>query len=216
MPGICTNASILPLLRDDAVTCGMVSDALDASGVAGVQPGTWCDNGVISAAVSGRLRTLALADKRLASPVSTAAYAEWFGSLREGEVVWVHGSQHWAFWGELCSRLALKAGVVATIVDGLTRDTRRVYDIAYPVWSRGYTGTDIIGRGVISGLDVPCGEVCPGDVAFADLDGVAVIPRKFEASVGAALADRLDAEARVRAFIECQSVAEVIRSAECL
>jgi len=205
------NANILGLLADEAVTCGMVSDALDAAGIAGMLPGCWVGP---DAKAWGRVRTLRVGYG--GAPVATSAYADWWDSLRPGEMVLVYGAAAWAFWGELSSRLALRVGLAGTVIDGLTRDTRRVQALGYGVWARGYSGLDIAGRGNILALDDRYAPVRPGDVLYADMDGVAAVPWESRAVVGEALDARIRAERRVRDAILHEPPGKVVGSAECL
>ena len=163
------------------MTCGMVSDVLDHLAAGFVGPASWMPpRGLRTEPILGRIRTLIAADQYLGiPPVETQEWTDWWCSLKPGEIVWVKGSMDWAFWGELCSVTALKVGLAATVVDGLTRDTRRVAELGYPVFSRGYSGRDIDGRGCVVALDSDAptdgGIVRTGDWVFLDWDGVAVI-----------------------------------------
>jgi regulator of RNase E activity RraA len=66
------------------------------------------------------------------------------------------------------------------VVDGPIRDINRIREIDFPVWAKGNIPTDSIGRVDLVGVGGPifCGgvRVNPGDVVFADCDGVVVIP----------------------------------------
>ena len=54
----------------------------------------------------------------------------------------------------------------------------------FPVFYAGIRPLDSKGRGVVAAYDVPvkCGEVTvsPGEIIYADFDGVAVIPKAVE------------------------------------
>ena len=69
---------------------------------------------------------------------------------------------------------------VGAVVDGPIRDIPRLLEIDFPVWARGSIPTDSVGRAQLSGVNLPitCGgvKVNPGDIIFADRDGVVVIP----------------------------------------
>ena len=107
-------------------------------------------------------------------------------SLRSGDVV-VHStdtSGASAPWGELMTTLAKRNGAVGCICDGMIRDCRKVMAAGFPVFHVGIRPVDSKGRGRVMAFDVPvkCGEVLvhPGDLVFADFDGVVVVPRKVE------------------------------------
>lgn len=67
------------------------------------------------------------------------------------------------------------------MVDGLVRDVGKIEELGFPLLASGIKPVDSMGRGVVTAYNVPveCGEVLvnPGDLVFADIDGVVVIPR---------------------------------------
>ncbi|MGH9309813.1 MAG: RraA family protein [Vicinamibacterales bacterium] len=103
-------------------------------------------------------------------------------SILAGEVVVVAtgGSRRNAPWGELLSTAAVARGARGAVVDGLVRDVRRIQDLGFPVFSAGTKPVDSKGRGRVVAYNVPveCAGVLvsPGDLVFADLDGVITIP----------------------------------------
>lgn len=106
-----------------------------------------------------------------------------FDSMKKGQVVTVNTNGFWGAgaFGELMSTTCkYYAGVKGAVVDGPIRDIGRILEIGFPVWSRGNIPTDSIGRVDLVGVNTPifCGgvRVNPGDVVFADGDGVVVIP----------------------------------------
>ncbi|HEX6961501.1 MAG TPA: RraA family protein [Lacipirellula sp.] len=107
-------------------------------------------------------------------------------SLGPGDVP-VHSTDaSWtnAPWGELMSTLAKRNGSTGCICDGLIRDCLQIIDIGYPIFCSGIRPLDSKGRGRVMAYDVPvrCGDVLvqPGELIFADFDGVVVVPRELE------------------------------------
>jgi 4-hydroxy-4-methyl-2-oxoglutarate aldolase len=107
-------------------------------------------------------------------------------SLKPGDVA-VHSSDaSWtnAPWGELMSTLAKRNGSTGCICDGLIRDCLQIMEIGYPIFYGGIRPLDSKGRGRVMAYDVPvrCGEVLvrPGELIYADFDGVVAIPREVE------------------------------------
>ena len=107
-------------------------------------------------------------------------------SLREGDVV-VHSTDHAgtnAPWGELMSTVAKRNGVVGCICDSQVRDCLKIIAMNFPVYYAGIQPLDSQGRGRVMAYDVPvrCGEVVvqPGNLVFADYDGVVVLPEEIE------------------------------------
>jgi len=110
-------------------------------------------------------------------------------ALKTGDVV-VHSTDAGltnAPWGELMSTLAKRNGSTGCICDSLIRDCRRIMKMGYPVFHAGIRPLDSKGRGRVMAIDVPvkCGDVLvrPGELVFADFDGVVVIPRQVEEEV---------------------------------
>lgn len=107
-------------------------------------------------------------------------------SLRPRDVV-VHStdlSATYAPWGELMSTVAMRNGAVGCVCDGQIRDCPRIIEMGFPVYYVGIRPLDSKGRGRVMAYDVPirCGDVLvnPGDIIFADYDGVVVIPQQVE------------------------------------
>ena len=103
-------------------------------------------------------------------------------ALQPGDVVvsGVGGMTKVAVWGELFSNAAKARGARGFLTDGCHRDTRMVLDLGFPVFSRGPRPVDISGRGTVISIGRPvevAGVVVhPGDVVFAEVDGVVIIP----------------------------------------
>jgi 4-hydroxy-4-methyl-2-oxoglutarate aldolase len=121
-------------------------------------------------------------------------------SLRPGDVV-VHSTDADgtnAPWGELMSTLAKRSGVAGCICDSLIRDCRQIMTMRFPVFHAGIRPVDSKGRGRVMAYDVPvrCGDVLvhPGELVFADFDGVVVIPRPVEDEVLALAAEKIGKE----------------------
>jgi regulator of RNase E activity RraA len=103
-------------------------------------------------------------------------------SILPGEVVMVStaGSLQNSPWGELMSTAARARGARGAVIDGLVRDVRKIQELGFPVFARGIKPVDSKGRGIVIDYNVPvdCGGVLvsPGDLVFADYDGVIVVP----------------------------------------
>ena len=103
-------------------------------------------------------------------------------ALRPGDVVVaaVGGMTDIAVWGELFSNAAIARGARGFLTDGCHRDSRMLLDLGFPVFSRGARPVDISGRGTVISYGRPVRVagvlVEPGDVVFAEIDGIAIIP----------------------------------------
>lgn len=114
-------------------------------------------------------------------------------------VVATEGDPECAVWGGLMSASSQAKGSVGAVVDGPVRDLAQIDALGYPVWARGRTPKDIRGRGemVAFGEPVRFGgvPVAPGDLVFADANGVVVVPSAAIGDVLAACEERVRAEA---------------------
>lgn len=121
-------------------------------------------------------------------------------SLRENEVV-IHSTDvnsTNAPWGELMSTLAQKKGVTGCVCDSQVRDCIKIIEMNFPVFYAGIRPLDSKGRGLVVAYDVPvmCGGVLvnPGDLVFADFDGIVVIPQAIEDKVIELAMEKVNAE----------------------
>jgi 4-hydroxy-4-methyl-2-oxoglutarate aldolase len=110
-------------------------------------------------------------------------------SLRPGDAV-IHSTDFSgtnAPWGELMSTVARRNGAVGCVCDSQVRDCVRIIEMGFPVYYTGIRPLDSQGRARVMDYDVPvrCGEVLvnPGELVFADFDGVVVVPKGIEQDV---------------------------------
>jgi 4-hydroxy-4-methyl-2-oxoglutarate aldolase len=110
-------------------------------------------------------------------------------SLKPGDVA-VHSTDHAgtnAPWGELMSTVAKRNGAAGCICDSQIRDCQKIIKLGFPVFYQGIRPLDSMGRARVMAYDVPvkCGEVLvhPGELVFADFDGVVAVPIAVEDEV---------------------------------
>ena len=110
-------------------------------------------------------------------------------SLKPGDAV-IHStdfSSTNAPWGELMSTIAKRNGAVGCVCDSQIRDCVRIIEMGFPVYYAGIRPLDSQGRARVMAYDVPvrCGDVLvkPGELIFADFDGVVVVPQAVEKDV---------------------------------
>ena len=112
------------------------------------------------------------------------------------------GSMRAAIWGELLSLAARNAGCVGAIVDGAVRDIAQMESMGFPVFARGGAVYDAMNRQKVVDVDVPVDiggvRFSPGDLVFADRDGVVVVPREVEEDVVRRAWTKVHAENQVR------------------
>jgi regulator of RNase E activity RraA len=129
---------------------------------------------------------------------------EGMDSLKPGDIP-VHATDAGlrnAPWGELMSTVAKLRGSPGCICDSLIRDCLRIKEMQYPIFHVGIRPLDSKGRGRVMAIDVPvrCGDVLvrPGDLVFADFDGVVVIPPAIETEVLTKAAEKAGKENHTR------------------
>ncbi len=110
-------------------------------------------------------------------------------SLKANDVA-VHSTDYGgtnAPWGELMSTIARRNGAAGCVCDSQIRDCVRIIKMGFPVYYSGIRPLDSKGRAIVIAYDVPvrCGEVLvhPGDIVYADFDGIVVVPRVAELDV---------------------------------
>ena len=103
--------------------------------------------------------------------------------VRPGDVVVVENEvPEYAYFGNLNGQLAIRAGAVGVIVDGVTRDSDEVAALNLPVFSRGHYCKDIKFKGVMRSMNKPIQiggvDIEPGSIIFGDSDGLVAISSK--------------------------------------
>jgi 4-hydroxy-4-methyl-2-oxoglutarate aldolase len=156
----------------------------------------------------GRAHTVLTADiyQRPANPYEREIAS--VDSLKPGDVMVAatNGSERTCLWGELLSTAARARGAAGALIDGHTRDVARILEMGFPLFCTGFRPVDSSSRSIVVDYDCPvlCGGVMvsPGDVIFADIDGVVVIPQdRLEETVQAAL-EKVQAENSSRQMLE--------------
>jgi regulator of RNase E activity RraA len=127
--------------------------------------------------------------------------------LQPGEVyVNSGGAMRCAYWGEILTATARTRGAVGAVVNGYHRDTPRVLEQNWPVFSRGRFAQDSSVRMAVADFRCPIeidgAWVNPGDLVFGDLDGVVIVPRELENEVIAKALEKARGEKSVRKAIE--------------
>src|SRR5215469_3267872 len=127
--------------------------------------------------------------------------------LEPGEIyLAAGGDMRCAYWGEILTATAKKRGAVGAVINGFHRDTPKVLEQAWPVFSRGRFAQDSAVRTQVADYRCPIeiGQVTvqPGELIFGDQDGVVVVPKNVEAEVIARALAKARGEKLVRKEIE--------------
>ena len=127
--------------------------------------------------------------------------------LQPGEIYLASGGEmRSAYWGEILTATAKQRGAVGAVINGFHRDTPKVLEQNWPVFSRGRFAQDSGVRTQVVDFRCPIeiGQVTvqPGELVFGDLDGVVIVPKKVEAEVIERALGKARGEKLVRQEIE--------------
>lgn len=172
-------------LMAEKLYVAVISDILDGMGYRDqvLQPGIVPAQPDASQVLVGRAATVLIGPQYevVEQPYTNQIAA--IDALRPGDVVvsGVGGMTNIAVWGELFSNAAKARGARGFLTDGCHRDTRMVLDLGFPVYSRGARPVDMSGRGSVISIGRPIEvagvSVRPGDVVFAEVDGIVILPQ---------------------------------------
>jgi 4-hydroxy-4-methyl-2-oxoglutarate aldolase len=127
--------------------------------------------------------------------------------LQPGEIYLASGGEmRCAYWGEILTATAKKRGAAGAVINGYHRDTPRVLEQNWPVFSRGRFAQDSAVRTQVvdfrCALEIGGVAIEPGDLVFGDLDGVVIVPRQVEKEVIDKAIEKARGEKNVRKAIE--------------
>ncbi len=134
----------------------------------------------------GRAKTTLWADMAHPDPSPYELELQAVDSCQPDDVILASagGSMRSGIWGELLSTAAKNTGCVGAVVDGAVRDVAKMQAMQFPVFARGTSPYDSQNRQRVIDFDVPVeiGGVLiqPGDLIFADRDGVVAVPQAVE------------------------------------
>jgi 4-hydroxy-4-methyl-2-oxoglutarate aldolase len=174
-------AELFELLRTRLYT-SVVSDVLDHQGLLDQAMAARIRPIEPSMRLLGRAHTVLTADvyQRPETPYVKEIAA--VDALKPGDVMVAatNDSERTCLWGELLSTAARARGATGCLIDGHERDVQRILEMGFPVFCTGFRPVDSSSRSTVIdyGCPVRCGDalVNPGDIIFADFDGVVIIP----------------------------------------
>ena len=132
--------------------------------------------------------------------------------LKPNEIYIASGaSSAYAMWGELMSTAAIQRGAAGVILNGYLRDAEGIAASHFPAFAWGSYATDQKMRGRVVAYRVPIliGGVAvhPGDILYADEDGVVAVPQKIENEIIAQALTKVRAEKSLRRDLEAGMLA---------
>ena len=135
--------------------------------------------------------------------------------LREGQVLVSECATQElsAAWGGLLTTAARSRKARGVVTDGGARDYKEIVELGFPTFCRGLTPYDSLGRMdvVETNATIRCGGILvrPGDLIFADVDGIVVVPQELTDEAIAKAWEKVNAESTVREALRSgASVAE--------
>jgi len=157
--------------------------------------------------VAGRAMPVLMIDVHGPQKKPFGLLTEALDDLRAGEIYLAGGgAMRCAYWGELLTATARVRGAAGAVIDGYHRDTPKVLEQNWPVFSRGRYAQDSSVRTAVADfrcpIDVDGVWIEPGDLVFGDLDGVVIVPRALETDVITRALEKARGEKLVRKAIE--------------
>ena len=126
-------------------------------------------------------------------------------ALTPGSIaVCVNKSCNNGIWGELMTNAAIARGARGAIIDGAIRDITQIKALrdSFMIFTKGRNPLDSKGRCLVADYNCPveCDgvRVCPGDLLFADIDGIVVVPEKLVEEVVEKAFEKIAGENLVR------------------
>jgi 4-hydroxy-4-methyl-2-oxoglutarate aldolase len=189
----------LDMMRE-ALYSAVVCDALDALGYRHQSPRVPLLPLTSSSLLVGRCKTTLWVDMAHDDPRPYELELKAVDSCRADDVLIAAaaGSMRSGIWGELLTTAARNRGCVGAVIDGAARDVSKIRRMSFPLFARGACVYDSQDRQRVVDLDVAVEindvRFSPGDLLFADEDGVVVVPQEVEEAAIRAAWEKVHAE----------------------
>ena len=180
-----TDEITLSMMREKLYSA-VVSDALDAHGFRKQSPAVQLRPFTVEGLLVGRAKTTLWEEIDFDDPKPYELELQAVDSCQPDDVfvAAAQGSTRSGVWGELLSTAARNQGCVGAIVDGAIRDVAKMQAMEFPVYARDTCVYDSLHRQRVITIDGPVNiggvKIRSGDLLFADVDGVVVVPREIE------------------------------------
>ncbi len=186
----------------------VVCDAMDSLGYRNQSPRLQFATQSVDSVLVGRCKTTLWGDMFHKDPKPYDLELKAVDSCQTDDVLIVAagGSMRSGVWGELLSTAARNTGCAGAVIDGAIRDLAKIKQMSFPVYARGTSLYDSQDRQRVVEIDVPVeldGVVfSPGDLVFADCDGVVVVPQAIETETVRRAWEKVHAENHTRDAIK--------------
>jgi 4-hydroxy-4-methyl-2-oxoglutarate aldolase len=197
------------------INSSILSDELDKLNLKNQVLTNWtCNN---SESLMGFIRTMTLEDTNSGNEniKKGLGFLEY---LKQDEILFVKGSNKFAYFGELMTRLSIKRGLKGVIISGKTRDSDFTKKIKkFTIFSKGYSPVDIKLRGRVNATDknfkLNKTIIRSHDIVFGDLEGVVIIPLKNIRSLYPKVLSAIRNENKIKKLINKNStVSEILNN----
>jgi len=195
-----TPAEITLEMIRETLYSAVISDALDGLGAPVQSPGVQLRSLTIEKFLVGRCRTTLWADMSHEDPNPYELELKAVDACQPDDVMIAAagGSMRSGIWGELLTTAATNGGCIGVVVDGAVRDVRQMTTMGFPCYALGTNVLDSMNRQRVIDIDVPVEidgvRFCPGDLIVADVDGVVVVPQRYEKEAIKAAWEKVHAE----------------------
>ena len=188
----------------DFLFSGLICDVMDGLGYPNQSLSHEFQPLVPEMKVFGRVFTAVM--QELAAPVETPLVNQTKAIAALGKddvyVLKTIGAYNAGVWGEILTSGAKMQGALGAVIDGYSRDSAPVIEMGFPVFSRGRDPRTAKQRAEIVAWQVPVVidgvSVKPGDLVYADYDGVCFIPEEIVGEVLEKCRELEAAETRTR------------------
>lgn len=151
-----------------------ISDATNGKGVmdSGIKP------------LDRKMKLLGRALTVLLPPMEGVLTLDAISAAEPGDILVIQtgGTMELAVWGDVKTIMAMKKRIGGVVIDGAARDSQKIIELGFPVFSRNNVvkASGKAGGGILN-EPLECGGVLvnPGDFVMGDADGVIVIPAQM-------------------------------------
>ncbi len=125
--------------------------------------------------------------------------------LRAGQIIVTSGVTPFTpgIMGELSATRIRQRGGNGALVNGYTRDARKIMQMGFPTFAKGVSPIDTTGRVRVVDYNCPVMlgdfKLMPNQIIFADFDGIVVIPLEAEDEIIEKALERVEIETKIRA-----------------
>ena len=152
----------------------------------------------------GKVRTMTLRED-LSSEPNLDLGLDLIQDLVEGDILFVQGSDKFAYFGELLGLYCNQNNVSGVVINGRTRDSFSFKNYTYPVYCRGFSPIDIVGRGRVDQINCRIETKEFGfnseDFIFCDWEGCVVLSQKDKELIIPEIKKELDKENKIKSLI---------------